>query len=103
MSIIKNITDDGKVVTLKIQGIFNINFYQEFSASYKDTLLPGTKYILDMSETEGIDSSALGMLLLLRERLGGDRSDISIINVNQSLAKIFQISNFNRLFNIKLK
>ncbi|MBF0472392.1 MAG: STAS domain-containing protein [Nitrospirae bacterium] len=103
MPIIKNISDDGKLVTIKVQGIFNIGLYQDFSAAYKDNLLPGTKYILDLEETDGIDSSALGMLLLLRERAGGDNANISIINVNQSLSKIFQVSNFHRLFSIKTK
>jgi len=102
MPIIKTISQDGKLITIKITGFFNIGLYQDFSSAYKDTLTVGTKYLIDMSETEGIDSSALGMLLLLRERAGGDNSDVTIINVNQSLAKIFKVSNFNRLFNIKL-
>jgi anti-anti-sigma factor len=103
MPIIKNISEDGKVITLKIQGIFNIALYQDFSLAYKDNLDKGTRFIIDMDETDGIDSSALGMLLLLRERAGGDISNISIININQSLSKILQIANFNRLFDIKIK
>ena len=45
-------------------------------------------------------SSALGMLLLLRERAGSDKAEIAITHCNPEIRKIFRISNFDRLFKI---
>jgi anti-anti-sigma factor len=102
MPIIINKSKDDNSITLKIQGSFNIGFYTEFYNAIKDILPTRTRYIIDMTETDGIDSTGFGMLLTLRERAGGDNSDISIIIVNQSLFKLFQTYNFNTLFNVKL-
>ena len=54
-----------------------------------------------MSDTTYLDSSALGMLLLLRDHAGGDLSSIKIINCNEDVRKILVISNFGRLFTIQ--
>ena len=53
-----------------------------------------------MSGTEYIDSSALGMLLLLREHAGNESSNITIEGCNDDIKKIFSISNFEKLFTI---
>ena len=47
-----------------------------------------------------MDSSALGMLLILRERAGGDAAKISIKNRNPEIKKILEISNFEKVFKI---
>ncbi len=54
-----------------------------------------------MTDAEYMDSSALGMLLLLRERAGGDNAQIDIVNCNPGPEKILKAANFNRLFNIE--
>ncbi len=48
-----------------------------------------------------MDSSALGMLLILRDRLGcnGDRQ--VIVNCNKDILEILQVSNFDKLFTIQ--
>jgi anti-anti-sigma factor len=53
-----------------------------------------------MAGTDYMDSSALGMLLLLRERVGNDKAEIAITHCNPEIRKIFKISNFDRLFKI---
>ncbi|MEB0155953.1 STAS domain-containing protein, partial [Pseudomonas sp. CCC3.2] len=47
-----------------------------------------------------LDSSALGMLLLLRDHAGGENSKISLINCNKDVGTILTISNFSKLFKI---
>ena len=45
-----------------------------------------------------MDSAALGMLLVLRERAGGSKSDITILGYNNSIGQILAISRFEQLF-----
>jgi anti-anti-sigma factor len=55
---------------------------------------------VDLRDATYLDSSALGMLLLLRDHAGGDGSNIHIINCNPDVKKILAISNFEQLFDI---
>jgi anti-anti-sigma regulatory factor len=47
-----------------------------------------------------MDSSALGMLLLLRDHAGGDDAEVQVINISSDVRKILAISNFDKLFDI---
>ncbi|MDH5437082.1 MAG: STAS domain-containing protein [Gammaproteobacteria bacterium] len=93
--------DGNGVVKISISGRFDFNLYQEFRDAYKQVENPAAAaYEIDMSGADYMDSSALGMLLLLRERAGGDKANISITGCNTEIKKIFSISNFERLFSI---
>lgn len=101
MSLTSHVDKDG-VVNISVNGRFDFNVYQEFRDAYKQVDNPAsTQYVINLSGTEYMDSSALGMLLLLRERAGGDSSKIKINGSNAEIKKIFSISNFDRLFEIE--
>ncbi|MBF0541103.1 MAG: STAS domain-containing protein [Nitrospirae bacterium] len=101
MAITSKVTD-GNSAVLQISGRFDINDFENFSETSKTLINKGVKkYIVDLSETEYLDSSALGMLLLLRERVGGDEADITIVNASSEVKKILTISNFQRLFKLE--
>jgi anti-anti-sigma regulatory factor len=53
-----------------------------------------------MAKALYLDSSALGMLLLLRDHAGGDSANVQITKCNQDVKKILTISNFEQLFKI---
>ncbi len=88
--------------TVKIQPDqkFTFDCHREMRAAYEGRS-PSTKYILDFSRTDYIDSSALGMLLLLREAGGGDANKIQFINCKSSVEKVFSVANFGLMFDIK--
>jgi len=101
MSVETNISDDGKTLTIKLSGKLDISLHKTFSDSYKDKIGSVSKVILDMADVEHVDSSGLGMMLVLRERLGGDETKIDIVNVSPGVAKIFKITNYDKLFNLE--
>ncbi|MEE9402492.1 MAG: STAS domain-containing protein, partial [Desulfobacteria bacterium] len=82
-------------------GRFDITTYKDFGEAYKDKLDSVSKCVVDMAEVEYVDSSALGMLLMLRERSGGDSAAIDIVNCSAGIKNIFKTANFDRLFNIE--
>ena len=55
---------------------------------------------MDLKEATYLDSSALGMLLLLRDHAGGDNSDVRVVNSSTDVRKVLAISNFDKLFDI---
>lgn len=101
MSVIKNLSPDGKHLRISIQGRFDFSLYKDFRNAYNDDCDSITEYTINLSATEYLDSSALGMLLVLKEQAGDSGSNISIVGANEELMKILCIANFDKMFNIK--
>jgi anti-anti-sigma factor len=100
MSINMTASAEGSKVTIAVAGKFDFQLYDEFRASYADTAGDGVEYVVDLAETEYLDSSALGMLLLLREHAGGETSSIEIKQATAEVRKILDVANFGKLFKI---
>jgi len=101
MPITTQISPDGDILTIGIQGRFDFSSNQSFRSAYESTKESVRQYHIDMKEASYLDSSALGMLLLLRDYAGGDQAKIMITNCNEDVKKIFTISNFELLFSIQ--
>ena len=91
----------GGVLNLYVKGVFDINSYDEFNAAYKPYLEQAQRYVIDLREATHIDSAALGLMLLLRQKTGGDDADITLQNASDEVRKILDIAQFNQLFNVK--
>lgn len=100
MAINSTIADGGKKVTISVSGKFDFQLYDEFRTSYDETDGNSVHYIVDLSATDYLDSSALGMLLLLREHAGGESSKVDIVNTSADVKKILDVANFGKLFKI---
>jgi len=100
MSVGSHLSADGKVLTISINGRFDFSAHQAFRDSYEKLSPTPAEIVVDMVDTTYLDSSALGMLLLLRDHAGGDNSSIKLHNCNEDIRKILTISNFEQLFTI---
>ena len=93
--------DDSPVLTITVEGKFDFSDHLDFRHCYESLGQTPEKYVIDLDKTSYLDSSALGMLLLLRDFAGGDQAKIDIINSNADIKKILTISNFQQLFHIQ--
>ena len=84
---------------IAIKGRFDFSLLQQFREAYESAGTPGS-YIIDLNNTTYMDSSALGMLLLLRDHAGSDNANIKLVNISTDVRKILAISNFDKLFTI---
>lgn len=100
MSLNKSLSPDSKTFTIHIQGKFDFNLVQDFRAAYADVGDSKPKVIIDLRDTEYMDSSALGMLLNMKKNLGEKASTIAITNCRPQIKKILQISRFDKKFEI---
>lgn len=92
---------DSKIKTIKISGRFDFSTQNEFRDCYHG--IPpedGIEFVIDMDGANYIDSSALGMLLMMREQLGGDSAKISITNCSSEIKNILHVANFQTLFDM---
>ena len=85
-------------MTISIRGRFDFNILQEFRDSYSSLAGSDSQFSVDLAETEYIDSSALGMLLNMKNHLGSEDCTIEIRNCQPNLMKIFTIAHFDKKF-----
>jgi anti-anti-sigma factor len=91
----------GSELVIQVEGRFDFSAHQEFRDAYEKGTSAVKSYVIDMSRATYLDSSALGMLLLLRDHAGGDKAAVRIAKCNQDVKKILTISNFEQLFTIE--
>lgn len=99
MSVTSERSSNGQQLTIFIKGRFDFSAHQVFRSAYEG-FDQAKRYIVDLKEATYLDSSALGMLLLLRDHAGGERADVQLVNCNADVIKILAISNFAKLFRI---
>jgi anti-anti-sigma factor len=99
MSVTSELSADRQQLTIFIAGRFDFASHQDFRNAYEG-LGSEQRYIVDLKGTHYLDSSALGMLLLLRDHAGGEHSRIRLVNCSPDVITILTISNFSKLFQI---
>ncbi len=95
---IVNHDSDSDCVTLQMGERFDFSVHRDFHDACLDTSPPAHSYVIDLGEVTRMDSSALGMLLLLREHAGADRAVIRIVNASSELRSTLRVAGFDKLF-----
>ncbi|MDD1621555.1 MAG: STAS domain-containing protein [Methylococcaceae bacterium] len=91
---------DGGILHIKVSGRFDFGVHNEFRQATKLAETGIQQIEVDLANTDYMDSSALGMLLVLRDKLSGDREAVRIKNARNDVKKILEIANFNKLFTL---
>lgn len=100
MAIDSMLSDDGKELTIKIDGRFDFSSLQLFRNAYENVKEKPDLYIIDLEGSDYLDSSALGMLLALRDHAGGDNANVTITGANPDVRKILVITKLDELFTV---
>ncbi len=100
MSIAASPSADGKTLTIKIDERFDFTAHSALRAAYANNQPRFESYVLDLRDTQYMDSSALGMLLQMREHAGGARTAIRIRNAKPAIREILSVANFQQLMTI---
>lgn len=88
------------ILYIKISGRFDFSLHKEFRDA-SNQFAPDIKKIeVDLSKTDYLDSSALGMLLILRDKAAGNKDAVVIKGATADVKKILQIANFDKLFTV---
>lgn len=90
---------------IQVSGRFDYAMLIQFRTAYKMMIANndnGCSYVVDLALTEHIDSSALGMLLMLHKEanINDTAPNISIINSSSEVQRILITANFQRIFKI---
>jgi len=99
MSVTSLLSADTRELTIYIEGSFDFKAHQDFRDAY-EPFGPEQRYSVDLKGVPYLDSSALGMLLLLRDHAGGERARVRLLNCSNDVRQILTIANFSKLFHI---
>ena len=89
--------------SLRLEGEFSFPSHQAFQDATQELVDdPGLREIgLDLTGLSGLDSSALGMLLTLREKAEARQKQVILLNPPNHIARLLRSVSFGKLFQIR--
>jgi len=100
MNVLVNPSDGGKTLVIAPQGRLDFATQESFHDAYESAPTGVGCYQLDMARVDYMDSSALGMLLMLREHASKAGADVKIVHCTDAVMKILRTANFSTMFDI---
>jgi anti-anti-sigma factor len=85
-----------KKLVISVSGDFDFSLHQDFRKAYEN--VSASQIIVDLRNTEYMDSAALGMLLLLSEYYPG--KSVSLRGCSDYIKELLQIAHFDKTFKI---
>jgi anti-anti-sigma factor len=94
---------DNQVTRLALEGRFDFHSHRDFRSAYEAVLAQPAirEVIVDFKRVDYLDSSALGMLLLLREKAEAGSKKVKLANLSGAVKQVLEIANFGKLFAIE--
>lgn len=82
---------------------FDFQAHREFKEAYAPLMdIANVREVeVEMSKVEYLDSSALGMLMLLNERAKTANKSVTLLSPSEVVAQVLEVANFGKIFNIK--
>ncbi len=101
MQVKQTLSNNDKTMHLSVSGRFDYKITKEFRDSYNNEKRHKCiTYYVNLNNTSYIDSSALGILLLLREYAKQNGGKVIIEQPREQVNQILKIANFDKLFTI---
>ena len=96
-----NISSREGKTTIALQGRFDFNAHREFREAVERAVRESASEILvDLGGVDYLDSSALGMLLVLRDKAKGAGKTVVLANARGAVRQVIDIANFGKLFTL---
>lgn len=95
-------TFEGKAI-ISLNGRFDFHAHREFKDACEAPLkLPEVKALeIDFGDVAYLDSSALGMLLMLKDKTQAANKALYLVNCHGTVRQVLEIANFTKIFNVK--
>jgi anti-anti-sigma factor len=100
MAITVQIRDNAARIAMS--GRFDFQVHREFKDAYTPLIEDAAvrEIGVDLNKVDYIDSSALGMLMLLNERAKGGNKSVVLQNPSGVVSQVLEVANFSRIFKI---
>jgi anti-anti-sigma factor len=101
MQIATDIT--GSRAVLNLNGRFDFHSHRDFRSAY-ESVMEGAEVRdieINFRQVDYLDSSALGMLLLLREKAEAAGKNVALVGLQGMVKQVLEIANFGKLFTVR--
>lgn len=90
-------------ITLSLQGRFDFHTHRDFRSAYEQALENSQvrEIVINLAGVDYLDSSALGMLLLLRERAESVGKTVALDKMQGTVKQVLDVANFDKIFIMK--
>ena len=94
-----------RLAQIAMSGRFDFQVHRDFKDAYTPLLDNAAvrEIEVEMSKVDYLDSSALGMLMLLNERAKAANKPVSLLNTSGVVSQVLEVANFSKIFDIKHK
>jgi anti-anti-sigma factor len=88
------------IETLRLPSRFDYSFHRQFGEMYAPLIdsLSCKEIVLDFTQVEYLDSSALGMMVLLNKKFSGQGNKIKIKGAHGATEEILKMANMQKIF-----
>lgn len=96
------VTSADSRTVIRLSGRFDFSAHREFRDAVETALQDASKPVIEvnLAEVDYLDSSALGMLLMLRDKARGLGRQVALANCGGAVKQVIEIANFSKLFTI---
>lgn len=97
-----NVSTEDSSTVIRLAGRFDFNSHREFRDAVDAAMGDGSQreIRIDLAAVDYLDSSALGMLLMLRDKARSAGRTVSLSNCRGAVKQVIEIANFSKLFSI---
>ena len=97
-----SVSAKSNTATIALSGHFAFDAHRDFKAAYINQLNNSKigNIVVDLSAVEYLDSSALGMLLVLRDHVQAASKSLTLSKPSAIAVRTFDIAGFHRMFTI---
>ncbi len=94
---------EGNIGKIILSGQFDFNSHREFRNACETVMGNDAvrEVLIDFNQVTYLDSSALGMLLLLKEKIAGANKTLALINCQNTVKQVLEIASFGKIFTIR--
>lgn len=97
-----NVSIQGGEAVVTLSGRFDFNAHRDFRAAYEPLMEDAAlrAVTINLGNVDYLDSSALGMLLMVRDKAGTANKKLTLANAQAGVKQVLDIANFGKLFQI---
>ena len=95
-----NKTQNGADLTVSLEGRLDTTTAPELEAAL-GSLDGVTKLVFDMAKLEYVSSAGLRVLLAAQKKMEKSGGDMAVVNVNEEIQEIFEVTGFDEVLNIE--
>ncbi len=94
-------TRDGHSLVIDVVGRFGFDLHRQFRQSYEEQPKRYKRYAVNLKQCDSIDSTGLGMLLMLRDFAGLGKEGLLLVHCCEEVSQVLKYAGFDELFTIQ--